>query len=137
MLAQRYQFGDSKTGSQTKQRACRSISVALCGQRHPVTPEHRSRYQQQQWQQIYQSDPAQDRTLGDRYHHFFSDNCCNWIFYLELPGFAAKHLGQFARPATLAIALITATGLAGPDKGILAFRPNNYGTRLQHDYLPL
>ncbi len=137
VLARRYQFGGSETGCQTKQRARRSISVALCGQLCPVTPEHRTGYQQQQRQQIYQSDPAQDRTLGDGYHHLFSDNCFYWIFHLELPGGAAKHLGQFARPATLAIASLAAAGLAGPDKCVLAFSPNNYGTRLQHNYLPL
>jgi hypothetical protein len=136
-LAQRNPFGDNKTCNQTNYRAGSSISIALSGKLHPVTPEHRTRYQQQQWQQIYQTDSAQYRTLGNRYDDFISDTGIDWIFYLELARFAAKQLGQLARPATLATALLTTIGLTGLNKCILTFNLNNYGARLQHDYLPL
>jgi len=137
VLAQRNPFGDNKTGSQTDYRTGSSISIALSGLLHPGITKHRTRYQQQQWQQINHTYPAQHRTLGNRYDDFIADVGIDWIIYLELARFAAKQLGQLARPATLAIALLATIGLTGLNKSKLTFNLNNYGARLQHDYLPL
>ncbi|HSM98676.1 MAG TPA: hypothetical protein VLS47_06630 [Gallionella sp.] len=106
-------FGDNETGCQAKQGACGGITITLPGLPCPSAAQHRTHYQQQQWQQIDQAYPAQYGALRDRYDDFIADAGSGWVVYLELAGFAAKQPGQLARPATFAAALITGIRLAG------------------------
>ncbi len=107
--------GNKKARNQTGQRTDCSVTIVLFRRFCPTVAQHCTREQQQQRQHINQTYPAQYRTLGNRYDDFIADSCIDGIFHLELAGFAAKQAGQFARPATLAIALLATVDLAGLD----------------------
>jgi hypothetical protein len=136
-LAQRHQFGDDKPYNQAKQRARSGIPITLFSLLHPDTAKRCAHYQQQQWQQINQNYTAQYCALGNRYDDFIADAGIDWVINLELARFAAKQSGQFARSATLAVALLTAISLVGLYQSILPFNLHYDGARLQHDHLPL
>ena len=104
---------------------------------NPGAAQHCTHYQQQQWQQINQTDPAQYCAFSDRYDDLVAHTCIDWIFYLKLAWLAAKQLGQLARAATLAFALFTTIYLTGLNESILPFDLHNDGASLQHVHLPL
>ncbi len=137
-LTERNPFYDNEAGNQSRQGARSGISIMqslwLPVPRATQQPAHD---QHQQRQQINYTYPAQYRAFGDRYDDLVAHTGIGWIVYLESAGFAAKQPGQLARPATLAIALITTVNLAGLNNSMSSCDLHNNGASLQHVHLPL